>query len=98
MVKGDIIARHPERRYLVSLYSKDPPTPLTVEQIDQWITVTSRKRFDVHVLATEPWNSPERNAALTQMSELLQDAIEEVRIISAALREQSEVLLHRASA
>ena len=82
----------------MSLYAHDSLKPLTVEQIDQWITVTRRKRFDVHVLATEPWDSPERSAAWTQMSELLQDAIEEVRIISAALREQSEVLLQRAAA
>jgi hypothetical protein len=82
----------------VSQCSHHRATPIVPEQTEQWITYTSRKRLDLHALALEPWDSPERNAAFTQMSELLQDAIEEVRIISAALREQSDILLNRAAA
>jgi len=70
---------------------------MTVEQLEQWIIVTSRKRCDVHVLATEPWQSPARQAAFTQMSELLQDAIEEVRLISASLREGSQCIRDRST-
>jgi hypothetical protein len=95
--KGNLLPRHPERKYPMSLYSNAPPPPLTVAQIDQWITNTSRKRLDVHVLATEPWDSPERAAAFIQMSELLLDAIEEVRVISASLREGSQQVRHQSA-
>ena len=51
----------------------------------------------MHLLATEPWQSPERQAACIQMSELLQDAIEEVRMISASLQENSQGLRDHAT-
>ena len=79
------------------LGSDDRPKPLTPEQIEQWIAVISRKRLDLHILATEPWNSPERNAAFIQMTELLQDAIEEVRVISVTLREGSQAIHERSA-
>jgi len=81
----------------MSRRSHDPQQPLTAAQVEQWITATSSMRLHLHILATAPWHSVERHAAFTQMSELLQDAIEEVRLISASLREGSQCLRDRST-
>src|SRR5215475_6647845 len=86
-----------ERRLPMSRRSHDVPSPLTAAQLQPWITSTSRKRFELHLLATEPWQSPERQAACLQMSELLQNAIKEVRMLSTSLQENSQKLRDHAT-
>jgi len=70
---------------------------ITPEQVEDWIATARRKRLELHLLATEPWNSTRRHDAFMHMSELLKEAIEEVRVISASLREGSEELRAKAS-
>ena len=77
--------------------SPGPGKPITLEQVEDWINTTRRKRLELHLLATEPWNSTRRHDAFMHMSELLQEAIEEVRVISVSLREGSEELRAKAS-
>ena len=74
----------------MSRHSHAPQKSLTAAQVEQWITATSSMRLHLHVVATEPWHSVERHAAFIQMSELVLDAIEEVWVISASLREGSQ--------
>ena len=72
--------------------SKGPQKPITAEQLAQWLSTASRKRLDLHLLAAEPSNSRQRYEAFMDMSDLLQEAFEEVRVISASLREGSQVV------
>jgi hypothetical protein len=66
----------------------DPHQPLTTEQIATWVDATSRQRVALHRIATEPF-SRRRQHALTEMSNLLKDALDAVRKLSAQLREDS---------
>jgi hypothetical protein len=81
----------------MSTPSPGPGKPITLEQVEDWIDTTRRKRLELHVLATEPWNSTRRHDAFIHMSELLKEAIEKVRVISASLREGNEELRAKAS-
>ena len=81
----------------MSTPSPGPGKPITLEQVEDWIDTTRRKRLGLHLLATEPWNSTRRHDAFIHMSELLKEAIEKVRVISASLREGSEELRAKAS-
>lgn len=81
----------------MSTSSHGPAKSITLEQVADWIDASRRKRLELHLLATEPWNSTRRHEAFMHMSELLKEAIEEVRVISASLREESEQLRARAS-
>jgi len=77
--------------------SQGPEKSITLERVKDWIDATRRKRLELHLLATEPWNSTRRHDAFMHMSELLKEAIEEVRVMSASLREESEELRVKAS-
>src|SRR5215831_1685944 len=81
----------------MSTSSPGPAKPITPEQVEDWIATARRKRLERHLFATEPWNSTRRHDAFMHMSELLKEAIEEVRVISASLRGESEELRAKAS-
>jgi len=81
----------------MSTSSHGPEKPITLERVKDWIDATRRKRLELHLLATELGNSTRRHDAFMHMSELLQEAIEEVRVLSASLREESEELRAKAS-
>jgi signal transduction histidine kinase len=85
------------KEVFISTSSHGPQKPITREQVEDWIHTTRRKRLELHLLATEPWNSTRRHDAFMHMSELLKEAIEEVRVISASLREGSEEWRAKAS-
>src|SRR5215831_1885982 len=74
----------------MSTPSSRPKRLITHEDVDTWLHATSTKRLELHIQATAPVHSPERAAAFVQMSELVLDALEEVRINSASLREGSQ--------
>jgi len=76
----------------MSTLSNGPEKPIAVEQVEDWIYAASRKRLELHLLATEPLYNSLRARAFIEMSTLLNDAIEEVRVISASLREESKEL------
>jgi hypothetical protein len=76
----------------MSTPSDRPATPCTAGQIDDWIYATSKKRLDLHLLAAEPLYNTLREQAFMEMSNLLKEAIEEVRVVSASLRDESKAL------
>jgi small-conductance mechanosensitive channel len=76
----------------MSTLSKEPEQPITAEQIEAWLHTTQSKRLALHVQATASWNSLSRQQAFMEMSDLLQEALEEVRVISTTLREESQAL------
>ena len=74
----------------MSVCSNGPKQGFTPQDIDAWLLAAKEKRAAPHLQAAAPWNSNERHEAFTQMSDLLQQAFEEVRVISASLREGSQ--------
>jgi hypothetical protein len=82
----------------MSKYNNDSPrTPLTPAQLDEWLYITIGKHADLYRQVLEPANAGERDAAFLEMSQLLEDAIEEVRVISVQLREESQEARLRAT-
>ena len=65
----------------MSTLPKEPEQPITAEQVKAWLHTIQRKCLALHVQATAPWNS------LPQ-----QQALEEVRVISTMLQEDSQAL------
>jgi len=63
---------------------------LTAQDIDAWLRVTAEKYAAIHRTAAHPWPQLHRDEALVDMSALLLDALEEVRVISAQSREESQ--------
>jgi hypothetical protein len=70
----------------------------TLPEIQAWIDTMKQKRSDVSLLAAEPLYNSRREWAILEMSTLLAEAIEEVRVISAALQEDSITLRSHATA
>lgn len=88
----------PVQDTLVATTPHDLPQPFTLPEIQAWIDTTKQKRDDLHVLAADPLYNSRREWAFLEMSTLLAEAIEEVRIISVALQEDSRALRSRATA
>jgi len=82
----------------MSTPSHGSPPPLTVSQVEDWIATATTKHGELHLLATEPLYSTLRDHAVVQMSQLLQEAIEKVRVVSTTLREESQTLHSKAAA
>ena len=78
--------------------STGPQKPVTARQVEEWLQAIHRKRLELSLHAMEPLYNTRRELAVMEMSQLLQEAIEEVRVVSAALREQSQALRDRSSA
>jgi CheY-like chemotaxis protein len=76
----------------------DLQQPFTLAEIQAWIDTTKQKRDDLHLLAADPLYKSRREWAFLEMSKLLAEAIEEVRIISVSLQEDSMALRSRATA
>ena len=76
----------------MSTPSHGSPPPLTPSQVEEWIATAHTKHGELHLLATEPLYSTLRDQAVLQMSKLLQEAIEKVRVMNAALREESQAV------
>ena len=64
----------------------------TAEEVQEWLHTAQRKHLELHALATAFPQSPECAVAVTHMSALFEDALEEVRVISASLREESQTV------
>src|SRR5262249_48359979 len=82
----------------VSTPPNDLQQPFTLSEIQSWIDTTKRKRDDLHLLAADPLYNSRREGAFLEMSTLLAEAIEEVRVISASLQEDSTALRSHATA
>jgi CheY-like chemotaxis protein len=76
----------------VSTHSHDLHQPFTLAELQAWIDTTKQKRLDLHRLAAEPASSRKRDGAFLDLAALLQEGLEEVRVISASLREESQMV------
>ena len=82
----------------MSALTQGPQPPITAEQVDEWMSAMTRKRKDVHALLQEPLYNTRRDQAVMDLGCLLEEALEEVRVLSASLRAESQALRARAAA
>ena len=68
----------------------DPQRFPTVQEVDAWLLAAQERRAQLHRYAASPWGSPAGHEAFTEMSALLLEAFEEVRVISESTREGSQ--------
>jgi predicted nucleic acid-binding Zn-ribbon protein len=78
--------------------STGPQKPVTAQQVEEWLQAVNRKCLELSLHAMEPLYNTRRELAVMEMSHLLQEAIEEVRVVSASLREQSQAIRDHSSA
>ena len=69
-----------------------PPKSCTVQDMNAWLLASIQKHAELHSKAAGPWQSDQHHAAFMEMSALLQEAFEEVRVISAQLRMESQAV------
>jgi hypothetical protein len=67
-----------------------PKRAFTVQEVDAWLLAAQERRAHLHLQAAHPWHHAQRQEAFKEMSRLLQEAFEEVRVVSEALRECSQ--------
>jgi hypothetical protein len=72
--------------------SSGPQKSVTAAQVEEWLQAIGRKRLELSLHAMEPLYNTRRDLAVMEMPYLLQEAIEEVRVVSASLREQSQAI------
>jgi CheY-like chemotaxis protein len=82
----------------VSTPPHDLQQPFTLAEIQAWIDTAKQKRDDLHLLTTDPLDKSRREWAFLEMSKLLAEAIEEVRVLSVSLQEDSRALRSHATA
>jgi len=70
----------------------------TTEEVDAWLLAGREEQARLHLLAARsPWDSDQRQEVFTLMSALLQEASEEVRVVSESTREWSQGVRGEAS-
>src|SRR5262245_33990309 len=69
--------------------------PLIATQVDAWIHTVVGKHEKLYRQLLEPESTTDREVAFLGISRLLYEAIEEVRVLGANLRENSTVLRER---
>jgi hypothetical protein len=74
----------------MSSYPNESQKPLTYQELDAWLLAVQEQRAKLHLQAASPPNSLARQQAFMEMSGLLDEAFEEVRVMSAQLREDSQ--------
>jgi signal transduction histidine kinase len=75
----------------------NPKESFTRQAIDAWVLAAQEQCAKLHLQTSGLWQSSERQEAFAHMSELLLEALEEMRMISAALREDSQALRSHAA-
>src|SRR5262245_41052801 len=76
----------------MATFSSGPQKSFTPQDIDAWLLAAAERRAALHLKAASPWPSHYLQDVLTEMSDLLQEAFEEVRVMSAQTREESQVV------
>jgi hypothetical protein len=74
----------------MSTPSHEPQQPLTAAQLEAWVHSASRKHWQLYLQGIEPLSNPRRDEAFMAISNLLREAIEKVRVVSAQLREERQ--------
>jgi hypothetical protein len=69
-----------------------PPQPMTAEAVHAWLHAAQRKHQDLQGLAAQPSHSHQCYEAFIDLAALLQEGLEEVRVISASLREGDQMV------
>jgi len=72
----------------------EPETSVTAAQVDNWLYTINKKRFKLYPTLVDSQVPVE---VCWKLADLLQEAVEEVRVISANLREGSQELCGRAA-
>ena len=68
-----------------------PQHYVTPEDVDAWLLAAQERRARLdQQAALAPWHSDERQEVFVEMSALLQEAFEEVRVVSESTREWSQ--------
>ena len=67
----------------------DPLKSYTAQDVNEWLLAIQQKYAELHSKAAGLWQSDQYRAAFAEMSTLLQEACEEVRVMSGQLREES---------
>ena len=76
----------------MSTPSENPARPLTATQLETWLITMNQKRFALYARTKDPHAHA---VIFWEAADLLSEAIEEIRVISAALREDSAALRGR---
>jgi len=74
-----------------------PSESCTIEPIAAWIARTEQKRLDLSLRYTDPLYSTLRDQTFRQISDLVQESIEKVRMISDPLQDIRETLRARST-
>jgi len=74
-----------------------PQRSFTAQEVDTWLLTIKERRAQLHIHAASPLESDERQEAFTAMSSLLEDALEEVRVVSDVWRERSQAACEKAA-
>ena len=81
----------------MAILPNDPPQPLTAQDVDAWLLAAQERRAKLHLDAAGPWTSTQRQEAFAAMSVLLMETFEEIRVVSAQLREENRAILAKAT-
>ena len=73
------------------------PKSYTAEDVNEWLLATQQKHAELHSKAAGLWQSDQHLATFAEMSALLQEAFEEVRVISGQLRTESQAVRAKAT-
>src|SRR5262245_37705390 len=70
----------------------NPKPSFTRYDIDAWLLAAAERRAALHCKAASPWPSHYLQDVVTEMSDLLGEALEEVRVVSAQSRVESQAV------
>jgi len=87
-----------ERSLAMSTSANGPQQSFTTQDVDVWLLAAAEKHAAIHLKAAHPRNEHGLHEAFTDMSVLLLKAFEEVRVVSAQLREESQAARSRSIA
>ena len=74
-----------------------PPKSCTAQDVNEWLLTTLQKHAELQSKAAGLWQSDQHHAAFAEMSTLLQEAVEEVLVISGQLRTESQAVRAKAT-
>jgi hypothetical protein len=77
--------------------SDGPSKALTPQEIDAWLCAAKEQCAALHIKPVGRWTSEQLHEAFAEISALLQEAFEEVRVASEALRETSQAVCAQAA-